>query len=242
MRSLSSAWVEHSRTGGRPRRPTSQASRRSWTARHLVASPRFKPESRVREWSAMFCGYLDRLCSRRWKRTPLAMEWGAMARTPALPKAILLGPLSATIEASKAAVCYVRNTPTPAVRFAEGFRTPALCRRAVLDAGPAFESLVRRKPRGGRGAVWLGGTYGDLKVADGSHGPLRGCEAPRVIGGNEGDALFRGRGCERRAWARRSERVCGRCEGSARLLRRAAGSEAERRCEAGRIAIMKCRS
>ena len=58
------------------------------------------------------------------------------------------------------------------VRFAEGFRTPALCRRAVLDAGPAFESLVRRKPRGGRGAVWLGGTYGDLKVADGFR-PLR---------------------------------------------------------------------
>ena len=37
---------------------------------------------------------------------------------------------------------------------------------------------------------------------------------------------------------------CGRCEGSARLLRHTAGSEAERRCEAGRtaIAIMRCRS
>src|SRR5208337_2524217 len=39
---------------------------------------------------------------------------------------------------------------------AEGFRTPALCRRAVLDAGPASESLVRRKPRIGKCAVWLG--------------------------------------------------------------------------------------
>ena len=43
---------------------------------------------------------------------------------------------------------------------AEGFRTPALCRGAVLDAGPASESLVRRKPRGGRGAVWLAGPMG----------------------------------------------------------------------------------
>ena len=40
------------------------------------------------------------------------------------------------------------------------FRTPALCGRAGLDAGLAFESLVRRKPRGGGGAVWLVGTYG----------------------------------------------------------------------------------
>jgi len=50
-----------------------------------------------------------------------------------------------------------------------------------------------------------------------------------------------------RAWRERGawrERVCGRCEDSARLVRRAAGSEAERRCEAGRaaIAIMRCRS
>ena len=42
-------------------------------------------------------------------------------------------------------------------RNGEGFRTPALCGRAGLDAGPAFESLVRRKPRGGGGAVcWSG--------------------------------------------------------------------------------------
>ena len=37
-----------------------------------------------------------------------------------------------------------------------------------LGAGPASESLVRRKLRGGRGAVWLGGSYGDFGVAEGS--------------------------------------------------------------------------
>ena len=37
-----------------------------------------------------------------------------------------------------------------------GFRTAALCRRARLGVGPAFESLPRRKPRVGKGAVWLG--------------------------------------------------------------------------------------
>src|SRR5208337_4606861 len=34
--------------------------------------------------------------------------------------------------------------------------TAMTSRRAVLDAGPASESLVRRKPRVGKGAVWLG--------------------------------------------------------------------------------------
>src|SRR5208282_3614975 len=31
-----------------------------------------------------------------------------------------------------------------------GFRTPALCATVVRGSGPAFESLPRRKPRGGR--------------------------------------------------------------------------------------------
>jgi hypothetical protein len=35
----------------------------------------------------------------------------------------------------------------------EGFRTPAPGRRGVRVAGPAFESLPRRKPRGGRALV-----------------------------------------------------------------------------------------
>ena len=72
----------------------------------------------------------------------------------------------------------------------KGFgRRPQHCK--TIGAGPAFESLVRRKPRGGGGAVWLGGTYGDLKVADGSDVPLRGPEAPSVIGGSEDGELFR---------------------------------------------------
>ncbi len=49
-----------------------------------------------------------------------------------------------------------RLTWAPVVPLAEGFRTPAFCRRAGLDAGPAFESLAGRKPRGGRGAVLIG--------------------------------------------------------------------------------------
>src|SRR5208337_4745293 len=43
-----------------------------------------------------------------------------------------------------------RSTSTPAVRFGEGFRTPARCATVVRGSGPAFESLPRRKPRGGR--------------------------------------------------------------------------------------------
>jgi hypothetical protein len=78
-----------------------------------------------------------------------------------------------------------------------------------LGAGPASESLVRRKPRGGRGAGWLGVSYGDLKVADGSAIWRRGRDAASVGVGSEHDALFRGRGCERRLWAQRLERVCG---------------------------------
>src|SRR5271166_5861659 len=64
-----------------------------------------------------------------------------------------------------------------------------------------------RKPRkeetaGRRGAVWLGATYGDLKVADGSAMWRRGRKAAGVIVGSEHDGLFRGRGCERRVWER----------------------------------------
>ena len=59
------------------------------------------------------------------------------------------------------------------------------------------------------GAAWLGATYGDLKVADGSPVWRRRPEAAGAIGGNEDDALFRGRRCGRRVWARRLERVCG---------------------------------
>ena len=72
----------------------------------------------------------------------------------------------------------------------------SLCRRAGLGAGPASESLVRRKPRGGRGAVWLGASYGDLRVADGSLVRLRGPEAAILIDGNVGDERVRSRAYE----------------------------------------------
>jgi hypothetical protein len=112
-----------------------------------------------------------------------------------------------------------------------------------LGAGPASESLVRRKPRGGRGAVWLGGSYGDFGVAEGSPMWRRGWKAAGVIVRSEHDALFRGRGCERRVWARRLERVCGGREDIAFLLRGAVGDEDDRRCAAGSAAIvMRCRS
>ena len=127
---------------------------------------------------------------------------------------------------------------------AEGFRTPALCRRAGFDAsGPASESLVRRKPRAGMGAVLSSATYGDFGVADGALVGFRGLVAGIVPGGNKDDELFGGRGCERRVWARRLERVCGRFEDIAFLLRRAVGGEEKRRCAAGSAAtIMRCRS
>ena len=78
----------------------------------------------------------------------------------------------------------------------KGFGTPALCRGAGLYAGPAFESLVRRKPRGGRDAVWLGASYGDLKIADGSQMWLRGPEAAHLIDGNRDDGRVRSRSYE----------------------------------------------
>ena len=49
----------------------------------------------------------------------------------------------------------------------EGFPTPAIA-TAGRGRGPASESLPRRKPRGGRGLVGLGATYGDLRVAGGA--------------------------------------------------------------------------
>jgi hypothetical protein len=126
-----------------------------------------------------------------------------------------------------------------------GFRTPALCRRLGLGAVPGSESLVRRKPRGGRGAVWLGGRYGDFGVAEGSPMWRRGWKAAGVIVRSEHDALFRGREGEdeRRVWTRRLERVCGGREDIAFVLRRVVGDEDDRRCAAGSAAIvMRCRS
>ena len=73
------------------------------------------------------------------------------------------------------------------VRFGEGFRTPTPCGTVVRVAGAAFESLPRRKPRVGRGAVWSGATYGDVRVEPCAHrrNPvrIRQARAPIAIAG-----------------------------------------------------------
>jgi hypothetical protein len=90
--------------------------------------------------------------------------------------------------------------------------------------------------------VWLGGCYGDFGVADGSPKWRRVWRAAGVIVRRGHDALFRGRGCERRAWAQRLERVCGGREDVAFLLR-ARGGEGDKHSEAGSATmIMRCRS
>jgi len=58
--------------------------------------------------------------------------------------------------------------PVRKVGNGEGFRAPAPSLMVVRDVGPASESLPRRKPRAGRGAVWSSASYGDLRIADGS--------------------------------------------------------------------------
>ena len=82
------------------------------------------------------------------------------------------------------------------VRLTEGFGCRPFAGALGLGAGPGSESLVRRKPRGGRGAVWLGASYGDLKVADGSRVRLRGSAAAILIDGNVGDERVRSRAYE----------------------------------------------
>jgi hypothetical protein len=62
----------------------------------------------------------------------------ALARTPALPEATLVGPLSAQL--SKAAVCYVRNTSTPAVGVVD-----FLCRNPLHTIRAIF-GLSRQTP------------------------------------------------------------------------------------------------
>jgi hypothetical protein len=81
------------------------------------------------------------------------------------------------------------------LRSGEGFRTPAACGRVVRVAGPAFESLPRRKPRVGKGAVWSGAGYGDFlgrgrsargtSVAGGGDTWRRGYLAAGILGGGD---------------------------------------------------------
>ena len=71
----------------------------------------------------------------------------------------------------------------------------------------------------------------------------RGWKAADVIVRSEHDALFGGRGCERRVWARRLERGWGGREDIGFVLRRVVGDEDDRRCAAGSATmVMRCRS
>ena len=56
---------------------------------------------------------------------------------------------------------------------------------ARCSAGAGVRKPRKEETAGRRGAVWLGGTYGDLKVADGSQMGRRGPEAASLIGRNE---------------------------------------------------------
>jgi hypothetical protein len=107
------------------------------------------------------------------------------------------------------------------------------CREIVVQGG----ELIHRSDRG-RNAV-----------VDGLRRPCIQYFERQVSGQrfgvscHEDSDLFRVRACERRAWAQRAERVCGRCEDIAFLQRRAAGGEGKRRWEAGSAAtVMRCRS
>src|SRR5271166_4683073 len=106
----------------------------------------------------------------------------------------------------------------------KGFgRGPLQARGPRRGAGvrkPRKEETAGRK---GRCLVGRGATYGDFGVADGALVGLRGPVARIVVGGSEDDGVFRGRGCERRVWARRLEEERRPCEDIAFLLQRAVG-------------------
>jgi hypothetical protein len=125
----------------------------------------------------------------------------------------------------------------------KGFGCRPLCRCAGADRGAGVRNPRKEETAGRKSRGLAGASYGDLKVAAGSAIWRRGRDAASVGVGSEHDALFRGRGCERRLWARRLERVWGGREDIAFLLRRVVGDEDDRRCAAGSAAIvMRCRS
>src|SRR5208283_3680891 len=137
-------------------------------------------------------------------------------------------------------------------RFGEGFRTPAPCGTVVRVVGPAYESLPRRKPRGGWGLVvgagcggWLGGRalWGFWR-----HGPSAG----GTSGAGDEDSSRRER--RRRALLRRTVRAAGegaapgeglaslrgrRLPAPARGWRRRRG---EKWLRGGAAMVMRCRS
>src|SRR5271166_772629 len=77
------------------------------------------------------------------------------SRTPPSRRVLIPSALAESVDWSHLAA-FPNAPPAAAIhsdRLTEGFRRPALCRRAGLGSGPASESLVRRKPRAGKGAV-----------------------------------------------------------------------------------------
>ena len=119
----------------------------------------------------------------------------------------------------------------------------ALCRRAGTGRGagvrkPRKEETAGRKRRGLAGRdLW--GFWGRGRIAH----VAAGLRAAGVVVRSEHDALLRGRGCERRVWAQRLERVCGGREDIAFLLRCARGGEGDKHSEAGSATmVMRCRS
>ncbi len=109
----------------------------------------------------------------------------------------------------------------------------------MWDGGAGCGAGVRKRRkeetagRKGRCLVGRGATYGDFEVADGALAGPWGRMARIVRGWSEDDESFLWRGCERRVWARRLERVFGRFEDIAFLFQRAVGGEGDRRCASG---------
>jgi hypothetical protein len=143
----------------------------------------------------------------------------AMECTPVLPEASLGGALSAQLR---------RPRPQPTMSaLVKGFGRRPFAGALGLGAGPASESLVRRKPREGRGALWLGGPMGilgsrtDRPCGGGGGGqPVlsSGANTTRFFGGEDASG-----GCGRSGWREsaevvRTSRSCSGARGEAKAI------------------------
>jgi len=105
------------------------------------------------------------------------------ARTAVLPKADLGARSSA----------HLRHSRSRSARSAilKGFRRRPFG-RLCGTRGPAFESLVRRKPRGGRALFWR--ALWGFQARGGSRMSRRGRKAAGIAAGSRDDGLFVGGG------------------------------------------------